>query len=154
MEEKLNYMNVQAHQLAESAAPIHGEAAESQRTLTPAAEGGLGEAPCSAFVSGREAEPSKFTMLARRIKVFLRFITTGTFCVTAMEDKMLNSYFKVGAVGRALRTGKRSPAVVMRVIRRKSILRFLLPQNIYRLVLKPVGVWPLASLLNTDDYPI
>ena len=55
-EDASKWQNVQAHQPAEGAAPIHGEAAESERTLTPAATGGLGEAPCSASVSGREAE--------------------------------------------------------------------------------------------------
>ncbi len=52
--------NVKAHRPAEGAAKIHGEAAESERTLTPAAGGGLGAAPCSAVTSGdREAEPSE-----------------------------------------------------------------------------------------------
>ena len=55
--------NAQAHQTAEGAARIHGEAAESQRTPAQTAGGSSGAASGSGFVSQREADPSEVVIL-------------------------------------------------------------------------------------------
>jgi hypothetical protein len=110
--------NVQAHQPAEGAGQKHGEAAESERTPTPAAGGGLGAAAGSGLSSVREAEPSGEPPSMKRDDWEAR--------VRKTEDEILDNAWKTmkerdagfrNALAKALVFEKATPAEKRQIIK-------------------------------------